>query len=228
MKYAVENTIGRPLPVYLQFYESFMLLILMTTYRIIVEMVYALPSEEFLSQNRSLWGLGLTISVYFIMRDLIILASFASTEEKLALRYLSGYSNMIGMITMISVIAVLSMLHVNGNIEGHNYIGIVGGLLWWKFLLHIKGMSEALSTLIYTIVEIGLKLRYFITIFLISIFFFADMIDIVKKTSGDCDYVDGEADNDLETFCSLSPLQSYLAMYGVVSRVSSQIKYHSD
>ena len=197
-----------------------MLLILMTTYRIIVfEMVYALPSEEFLSQNRSLWGLGLSISVYFIMRDLIILASFASTEEKLALRYLSGYSNLIGMITMISVIAVLSMLHVNGNIEGHNYIGIVGGLLWWKFLLHIKGMSEALSTLIYTIVEIGLKLRYFITIFLISIFFFADMIDIVKKTSGDCDYVDGEVDNDLETFCSLTPLQSYLAMYGVVSSV---------
>ena len=53
--------------------------------------------------------------------------------------------------------------------------------------------------------------------FLVSIFFFADMIDIVKKTSGDCDFVDGEEmDSSLETFCSLTPLQSYLAMYGVM------------
>ena len=34
------------------------------------------------------------------------------------------------------------------------------------------------------IVEIGLKLRYFITIFLISIFFFADMIDSEKDKRG--------------------------------------------
>lgn len=40
------------------------------------------------------------------------------------------------------------------------------------------------------------------------------MIDIVKKTSGDCD--GEEMDSSLETFCSLTPLQSYLAMYGVM------------
>ena len=43
------------------------------------------------------------------------------------------------------------------------------------------------------------------------------MIDIVKKTSGDCDFAEGEEmDSSLETFCSLTPLQSYLAMYGVM------------
>jgi len=134
------------------------------------------------------------------------------------MRYLSGYSNLIGMITMISVIAVLSMLHVNGNIEGHNYIDSRGTFMVEVSITHQRDERGSEHPDMF-IVEIGLKLRYFITIFLISIFIFADMIDIVKKTSGDCDYVDGEADNDLETFCSLTPLQSYLAMYGVVSSV---------
>ena len=43
------------------------------------------------------------------------------------------------------------------------------------------------------------------------------MIDIVKKTSGDCEYIEGnETDDSIESFCSLTPLQSYLAMYGVM------------
>ena len=43
------------------------------------------------------------------------------------------------------------------------------------------------------------------------------MVDIVKKTSGECEYVDGElVDSSLENFCSLTPLQTYLAMYGVM------------
>ena len=110
------------------------------------------------------------------------------------------------------------MLRVNGNVEGRNFVGIVSGLLWWKFLLHVKGMSENLSTLIYTIIQIAAALKYFVAIFLIAIFFFADMIDIVKKTSGECENVDGEMDSSLETFCSLTPLQTYLAMYGIMVR----------
>jgi len=217
VKYVVESTIGKPLPVYLQFMEMFLLLLLMTSYRIIVELVYAFPSEAFLSQYREFWYLSLSISCYFIMRDLIIMASFSSTEEKLVLRYLRGFGNTLGLVAMISVLVVLSMLFVNGNVEGFNFTGIVMGMLWLKFLLQVKGMSESLSTLIYTIVQIGLQLRYFLTIFLIVIFFFGDMIDIVKKTSGDCENIDGdETDDSIESFCSLTPLQSYLAMYGVM------------
>ena len=213
VKYAVESAIGRPLPVYLEFMEMFILLILMTSYRIIVELVYEMPSEDFLSQYRELWGLALSISVYFAMRDMSIMLSFWSTEEKLARRYITGFGNLIGFITIASVISVLSMIYVNSKIEGHNYVGIVAGLLWWKFLIHVKGMSKNLSTLIYTIWQIAITLKYFLTIFLVAIFFFADMIDIVKKTSGECE---GEIDSSLETFCELTPLQSYLAMYGVM------------
>ena len=164
VKYVVESTIGKPLPVYVMFLEMFLLLLLMTSYRIIVELVYAIPSEDFLSQYRELWGLGLSVAAYFMARDLIIVASFSSTEEKLALKYISGFGNMIGMFTMASVIAVLSKLYVNGNVEGFNYVGIVSGLLWWKFLLHVKGMSESLSTLIYTILMIASQLRYFLAV----------------------------------------------------------------
>ena len=95
VKYVVESTIGRPLPVYLMFMEMFMLLILMTSYRIIVELVYAIPSEQFLSQYREFWGLALSIAVYFGLRDLVIMVSLSSTEENLAWRYASGFGNMI-------------------------------------------------------------------------------------------------------------------------------------
>lgn len=86
-----------------------------------------------------------------------------------------------GYTTTICVIAVLSVLYVNSTIEGRNFAGIVSGLLWWKFLLHgksfvvmtdahlnnihklivtlifpniVKGMSENLSTLIYSIMQV--------------------------------------------------------------------------
>ncbi|KAL9186107.1 hypothetical protein ACHAXT_005345 [Thalassiosira profunda] len=217
VKYAVENTIGKPLPVYLQFMEMFLLLILMTSYRIIVELAYEMPYEDFLSQYREYWGLALSIAVYFGLRDLAILASFSSMEEKLAMRYLSGFRNIIGFITTASVITVLSMIYVNSSIDGFNFVGIVAGLLWWTFLLHLKGMSENLSTLIYTIIQIAGTLKWFVTIFCVAIFFFADMVDIVKKTSGDCEFADGEeVDSSLETFCSLTPLQTYLGMYGIL------------
>lgn len=63
--------------------------------------------------------------------------------------------------------------------------------------------------------------------FLISIFFFADMIDIVKKTSGECDSIDEDMDGSLETFCSLTPLQSYLSMYSVMVRTSISVIFLS-
>lgn len=148
VKYIVESKIGRPLPVYVMFMEIFQLLLLMTSYRIIVELVYDFPSQEFLSQYREFWGLALCSAVMFAIRDLAIMASFSSTEEKLALRYARNFGNMVGYITTACVIIVLSVLFVKPNIVGHNFVGIVAGLLWWKFLLHVKGMSESLSTLI--------------------------------------------------------------------------------
>mmetsp|Transcript_38226 Transcript_38226/g.80420 ORF Transcript_38226/g.80420 Transcript_38226/m.80420 type:complete len:864 (+) Transcript_38226:37-2628(+) len=216
VKYVVETRVGRAFPVYMTFMELFLLLTLMTSYRIIVELVYAIPSEEFLSQYREFWGLALTIAVYFGIRDLFILISLFFTEEKLACRYASNFGNLVGYATTASVIPMLSILYVNSNIEGRNYAGIVSGLLWWKVLLHMKGMSESLSTLVYTIIQITGTMKYFLFIFLGTIFFFADMVDIIKKTSGECEDFDGQEDSSLEVFCSLTPLETYLAMYGVM------------
>lgn len=71
----------------------------------------------------------------------------------------------------------------------------------------------------------------YLAVFFVLIFFFADMIDIVKKTSGECDQAEGDLnvrylggstgdeDGSLESFCSLSQPQSYLAMYFVMVRI---------
>jgi hypothetical protein len=130
---------------------------------------------------------------------------------------------------------MLSIMYVDSNVDGWNYTGIVCGLLWWMFLLHVKGMSEHLSTLIYTIVQISGTLKCFMAIFFVLIFFFADMIDIVKKTTGECDTIEGDSSNrylgstsdeggdDLNSFCSLSQPQSYLAMYFVMVRPSVSV-----
>ncbi len=57
------------------------------------------------------------------------------------------------------------------------------------------------------------------------------MIDIIKKTSGECDQVEadlsvrylgsstGDEDGSLDSLCSLSQPQSYLAMYFVMVRI---------
>ena len=72
---------------------------------------------------------------------------------------------------------------------------------------------------------------YFLAVFFVLIFFFADMIDIIKKTSGECDQVEGDLsvrylgsstgdeDGSLDSLCSLSQPQSYLAMYFVMVRM---------
>lgn len=57
-------------------------------------------------------------------------------------------------------------------------------------------------------------MKYFIALFLISIFFFADMITITKQTSGECDM------DDESGFCTTNQVHSYLAMYGIMVRAS--------
>jgi len=239
VKHVVENTIGRPLPVYVMLMELVLLLLLITAYRIIVELVYAYPSEQFLSNYRDFWGLAFSIAVYFAIRDLDILVAFLTIDGKLALNYISGFGNIVGFATIISVLTMLGIMYVDSNVDGWNYTGIVCGLLWWMFLLHVKGMSEHLSTLIYTIVQISGTLKCFMAIFFVLIFFFADMIDIVKKTTGECDTIEGDSSNrylgstsdeggdDLNSFCSLSQPQSYLAMYFVMVRPSVSVLFLS-
>lgn len=93
--------------------------------------------------------------------------------------------------------------------------------LCWKYCICKKHIH---SNLVPTFVVLAIRfqiagtLKYFLAVFLISIFFFADMVDIVKKTSGECDFVDGEIEGSLETFCSLTPLQTYLSMYAIMVR----------
>lgn len=207
VKHIVESIIGRPLPVYLSFMDMMLLLTLMCSYRTIVELIYNMAPLD-----NSFWGLSFSITVYFLMRDIAIMASLSSIQEHLWRRYISGFGNIVGFFAMISTLTTLIIIHRHGDIENRNFLGLVSGLLWWKFLLQIKGMSESLATLIYTIIEIAGSLVYFLMIFLVAIFFFADMVDVVKKTSGDCDGLE----DGYDTFCSLTPLQTYLAMYGIM------------
>lgn len=108
--------------------EMILLLLLMTSYRIVVELVYASPSPEFLSACRPFWGVALSIAVYFVLRDVVIIMSFCSTAEKLVLRWLRGFGNVVGLVATASVIAVLGVLYVDGTVDGRNYVGIVSGL----------------------------------------------------------------------------------------------------
>lgn len=71
----------------------------------------------------------------------------------------------------------------------------------------------------------------YLAVFSVLIFFFTDMVDIIKKTSGECDQVEGDLsvrhlgsstsdeDGSLNSLCSLSQPQSYLAMYFVMVRI---------
>ncbi|KAL7482462.1 hypothetical protein ACHAW6_008132 [Cyclotella cf. meneghiniana] len=210
VKHIVESVLGTPFVVYLNFSEMICLLILNCTYRIIVELLYN-SSEPVGASYREFWGLAFTTAVFFTLKDVGIMLGFFSFDESLWRRHLGSVSTIVGMFTMISVFTSLSIIYVDGNIHGRNFLGLVMGLLWWKLVLHLKGMSSSLSTLIYTILQIAGSLKYFLLIFLILIICFADMIQIVTKTSDQC-----EGDAEFETLCSLSPVQSYVAMYGIM------------
>ncbi|KAL7463507.1 hypothetical protein ACHAXS_003867 [Conticribra weissflogii] len=209
VKHVVEEKIGRPYPVYLMFMDMSFLFTLMATYRIIFDLIYDNPPAEYSSLYPEFWGLSISIAVYFIFHDLAIMVSLASTSNRLWTRYL-GFGNTVGMIAMISALAMLCILYIDGTVADRTYIGLVAGLMWWKLLLQMKGMSEHLATLIYTILQVSRALKYFIYVFLIVICFFADMITIVKQTTGECD-----GDNVSE-ICSSTQMQTYLLMYGVM------------
>ncbi|KAL3794639.1 hypothetical protein HJC23_010067 [Cyclotella cryptica] len=210
VKHVVESVLGTPFVVYLNFSEMICLLVLNCTYRIIIELLYN-SSEPVGTSYREFWGLAFTTAVFFTLKDIGIMLGFFSFEEHLWRRHLTSVSTIVGMFTMISVFASLGIIYVDENIHGRNFLGLVMGLLWWKLVLHLKGMSSSLSTLIYTILQIAGSLKYFLLIFLILIICFADMIQIVTKTSNQCD-----GDADFETLCSLTPVQSYVAMYGIM------------
>jgi hypothetical protein len=106
VKHVVENTIGRPLPVYVMLMELVLLLLLITAYRIIVELVYAYPSEQFLSNYRDFWGLAFSIAVYFAIRDLDILVAFLTIDGKLALNYISGFGNIVVRVLYYGIFSV--------------------------------------------------------------------------------------------------------------------------
>lgn len=155
VKHIVEGTIGRPLPVYLMFMEMSFLLTLMTSYRMIVDLIYLNPSEMSSSLYPEFWGLAMSIATYFLLHDLMVVASLGAIEQKLSSRFIHSFGNVIGFISIVSVLAVLSVLYCDGNVQDNGFLGIVAGLLWWKFLIHTKGMSEHLSTLIYTIIKVS-------------------------------------------------------------------------
>ncbi|KAL7480283.1 hypothetical protein ACHAW6_005975 [Cyclotella cf. meneghiniana] len=209
VKHIVESRLGRPFVVYLDFGEVICLLVLICSSRIIIELLYNSPQPVGTSY-REFWGFAFTTAVFFTLKDIGIMIGFFSFENGLWKRHITSVSTIVGMFTTISVFASIGTIYVDENIRGRNFLGLVVGLVWWKLVLHVKGMSSSLSTLIYTILQIAGSLKYFLLIFLILIICFADMIQIVTKTSNQCD-----DDADFQTLCSLTPVQSYAAMWYV-------------
>lgn len=130
--------LGTPFVVYLKFSEMISLLLLIISYRIIVELLY--NSSDSLGTYRGFWGLAMVTTVFFALQDLGVMLAFVSTDAKLWKHQMSSVSYIVSIFTTLSVFVSLSILYVDEEIYGRNFLGIVMGLIWWKFILHIKGM----------------------------------------------------------------------------------------
>jgi hypothetical protein len=78
--------------------------------------------------------------VFFTLKDIGIMIGFFSFENGLWKRHIRSVTTIVGMFTTISVFASLGTMYVDENIRGHNFLGLVVGLVWWKLVLHVKGM----------------------------------------------------------------------------------------
>lgn len=139
VKHIVESRLGRPFVVYLDFGEVICLLVLICSYRIIIELLYNSPQPVGTSY-REFWGLAFTTAVFFTLKDIGIMIGFFSFENGLWKRHITSVSTIVGLFTTISVFVSLGTIYVDENIRGRNFLGLVVGLVWWKLVLHVKGM----------------------------------------------------------------------------------------
>lgn len=136
VKYLVESTLGNAFILYREFHELVCLLILTLTYRMIIEMLLNSPGNSY----NEFFGLAFCTGIFFSLKDMGVFLGFASLDARLVKRHMSHISTMIDWLTGLSLLATLGMMYTDQHIYGRNYYGIVVGLLWWKLLLHLKGL----------------------------------------------------------------------------------------
>lgn len=136
VKYIVESVLGTALVVYTQFSELVCLLLLMLGYRIIIDLLHNSPGESY----PEFFGLCFSTGIFFLLKDLFICFGFMTLDIRLIKRHVCHISTMVDWLTTFSHLATLGMMYSDENIVGHNYYGIVAGLLSWKLILHLKGM----------------------------------------------------------------------------------------
>ena len=134
--YAVENVLGNIGVVYEQFSELVCMLILVLTYRIIIELLHNSPGESY----TEFFGLAFATALFFAFKDVSIVFGFMSLDPRLVKRHVVKLSTLIEWLTTISVFTTLWIMNKEQTINGYAYLGIVAGLLWWKLLIHLKGM----------------------------------------------------------------------------------------
>ena len=146
VKHVVESVLGNVTVVYEQFSELCCMLILVLTYRIIIELLHNSPGESY----PEFFGLAFVTEVFFTIKDVSIVFGFMSLDIRLVKRHMSHISTLVDWLTAISVITTLCVMDAEQTINGYPYLGIVAGLLWWKLLIHLKGMVSQSSAHCYS------------------------------------------------------------------------------
>lgn len=140
-KYIVESVLGNAVFVYEQFSELICLLMLVLTYRVIIELRHNSPGGDY----HEFFGLATCIGVFFALNDLGIIFGFMSFDFRLLKRHMSHISTRVEWLTTISLLTTLGMMYSDESIDGHSYYGIVAGLLWWKLLMQLKSMVSTVG-----------------------------------------------------------------------------------
>lgn len=122
--------------VYKQFSELVCLLLLVLSYRMIIELLHVTPGVSY----SEFFGLAFTTGIYFVLKDFTIAMGFMIIDSRLLKRHMTHIACIVDWITTISLFVSLGVMYSEQNIYGHNYYGLVAGLLWWKLIYHLKGM----------------------------------------------------------------------------------------
>ena len=108
----------------------------------------------------------------------------------------------------------LSLSAVLTQTQNAVFLALAMGALWLKLLGLLRAVNAHLATFILAIQDIVRDIRWFLLVFAIAIFMFADMIHIITVHAQDGNFCkDDEAPS---AFCNDGVAQVYLKLYAVL------------
>jgi hypothetical protein len=158
--------------------------------------------------NREATTLFLSVCVYFLVRKLSEFYSLLSLSSQAFRSYLANFWNLVDFAAVgMSLSAVLTQT------QNAVFLALAMGSLWLKLLGLLRAVNAHLATFILAIQDIVRDIRWFLLVFAIAIFMFADMIHIITIHAQDGNFCkDGEAPS---AFCN-DVAQVYLKLYAVL------------